>query len=133
MSRPRRSIRPTSRVLRLALLAPDIVEAILDGRQPPELNSPRLMPRKTEALLAAGLSEDAVEKIMGRNLRRGRCQVVGLMAARGRAARRRAGSDCGLDARLLAPGWGGLVAGVAVVGGGHQVPQTRKAWSRAWR
>jgi membrane dipeptidase len=42
----------------------------LEGRFPPELNNPRLMPRKTEALLAAGFSEDAVEKIMGRNLRR---------------------------------------------------------------
>ena len=31
------------RLLRLTLLAPDIVEAILDGRQPPELGLPRLM------------------------------------------------------------------------------------------
>jgi hypothetical protein len=30
-------------LLRLTLLAPDIVEAILDGRQPPELGLPRLM------------------------------------------------------------------------------------------
>ena len=32
-----------SRVLRLTLLAPDIVEAILDGRQPVELTSTRLI------------------------------------------------------------------------------------------
>ena len=31
------------RVLQLTLLAPDIVEAILDGREPPELGSPGLM------------------------------------------------------------------------------------------
>jgi hypothetical protein len=31
------------RALRLTLLAPDIVEAILDGRQPPGLGLPRLM------------------------------------------------------------------------------------------
>jgi hypothetical protein len=30
-------------VLRLTLLAPDIVEAILEGRQPPELGLPRLL------------------------------------------------------------------------------------------
>ena len=32
-----------SRVLRLTLLAPNIVEAILDGRQPEEMTLPRLM------------------------------------------------------------------------------------------
>jgi hypothetical protein len=30
-------------LLRLTLLAPDIVEAILDGRQPPELGLPGLL------------------------------------------------------------------------------------------
>jgi membrane dipeptidase len=42
----------------------------LEGRFPAELNNPRHMARKTEALLAAGFSEDAVERIMGRNLLR---------------------------------------------------------------
>ncbi|MBX9700528.1 MAG: dipeptidase [Acetobacteraceae bacterium] len=42
----------------------------LEGRFPPALNNPRHMARKTEALLAAGFSEDAVAKIMGGNLLR---------------------------------------------------------------
>jgi hypothetical protein len=32
-----------SRVLRLTLLAPDVVEAIMDGRQPERMNLPRLL------------------------------------------------------------------------------------------
>lgn len=39
----------------------------LEKRYPDELNSPRLMSRKTDALLRAGFSESEVEKIMGRN------------------------------------------------------------------
>jgi membrane dipeptidase len=42
----------------------------LEGRFPPELNNPRHMARKTEALLAAGFREAEVEKIMGGNLLR---------------------------------------------------------------
>ena len=42
----------------------------LAGRFPAELNNPRLMVKKTDALLAAGFSEDAVERIMGGNLLR---------------------------------------------------------------
>ena len=48
-------------VLRLTLLAPDIVEAILDGRQTTDLGLPRLMnaapadwPGQRQALLGAG-------------------------------------------------------------------------------
>ncbi|MDB5314922.1 MAG: hypothetical protein JWO26_3978 [Rhodospirillales bacterium] len=32
-----------TRLIRIAWLAPDIIEAILDGRQPPDLNTTRLM------------------------------------------------------------------------------------------
>jgi membrane dipeptidase len=42
----------------------------LAGRFPAELNNPRFMARKTDALLAAGFGEDAVERIMGGNLLR---------------------------------------------------------------
>jgi len=42
----------------------------LAKRYPDELNNPRLMHRKTDALLADGYSEREVEKIMGLNLRR---------------------------------------------------------------
>ena len=42
----------------------------LEKRFPDELNNPRHMARKTEALLAAGFAEDAVAKIMGGNLLR---------------------------------------------------------------
>ncbi len=52
----------------------------------------------------------------------GHCQVVEVMAALGRVARRRAGSGCHLDARLLAPDPEGLVAGATELSGGHQVP-----------
>ena len=48
-------------VLRLTLLAPDIVEAVLDGRQPQELALPRLLqpfsadwPGHRQSLLDAG-------------------------------------------------------------------------------
>ena len=40
---PTSSITPTSRVPRLTLLAPDIVEAILGGRQPAEMTLAVLM------------------------------------------------------------------------------------------
>ena len=39
----------------------------LEKRYPDEVSSPRLMSRKTDALLRAGFSESEVEKIMGRN------------------------------------------------------------------
>ena len=42
----------------------------LEKRFPNALNNPRLMARKTEALLDAGFSEDAVARIMGGNLLR---------------------------------------------------------------
>lgn len=42
----------------------------LERRFPGVLNNPRFMVRKTEALLAAGFAEDAVERIMGGNLLR---------------------------------------------------------------
>lgn len=42
----------------------------LEKRYPDELNNPRFLSRKTDALLKAGYSEGEVEKIMGQNLRR---------------------------------------------------------------
>jgi membrane dipeptidase len=42
----------------------------LEKRYPDELNNPRYLSRKTDALLKAGYTESQVEKIMGRNLRR---------------------------------------------------------------
>jgi len=42
----------------------------LEKRYPDELNNPRFLSRKTEALLKAGYSEGEVEKIMGLNFRR---------------------------------------------------------------
>ena len=38
-----------ARILRLSLLAPDIVEAIVDGRQPPHITVPTLMQRFPQA------------------------------------------------------------------------------------
>ena len=49
----------------------------LEGRFPATLNNPRLMARKTDALLAAGFSEDAVERIMGGNLLRVLAEIWG--------------------------------------------------------
>jgi len=40
-----------TRVMRLAFLAPEITEAILDGRQPPNLNTERLVRRSRLPLL----------------------------------------------------------------------------------
>ncbi len=51
-----------SRILRLTLLAPDIVDAILDGRQPPALTMARLMkpfPAAWEDQRARFMSPDA--------------------------------------------------------------------------
>ena len=42
----------------------------LEKRYPDELNNPRLLSRKTDALLRAGYKEGEVEKIMGLNFRR---------------------------------------------------------------
>lgn len=42
----------------------------LDKRYPDELNNPRFLSRKTDALLRAGYKESEVEKIMGLNFRR---------------------------------------------------------------
>jgi len=42
----------------------------LEKRYPDELNNPRFLSRKTEALLKAGYSEGEIEKIMGLNFRR---------------------------------------------------------------
>lgn len=53
----------------------------LAKRYPDELNNPRLMHRKTDALLAAGYSESDVEKIMGLNLRRVLGEIWGAGAA----------------------------------------------------
>ena len=45
-----------SRVLRLTLLAPDIVEAIMDGRQPEGMTLPRLMEGVWVAVTPCGSS-----------------------------------------------------------------------------
>jgi membrane dipeptidase len=42
----------------------------LEKRYPDELNNPRFLSRKTDALLKAGYTEGQVEKIMGQNFRR---------------------------------------------------------------
>jgi membrane dipeptidase len=42
----------------------------LEKRYPDELNNPRFLARKTDALLKAGYKESEVERIMGANLRR---------------------------------------------------------------
>ena len=65
-------------LLRLTLLAPDIVEAILDGRQPPELGLPRLLEPfpagwvKQQDALGAGLRRVASWSRSGRGRRASR-------------------------------------------------------------
>jgi hypothetical protein len=65
------------RVLQLTLLAPDIVEGILDGREPPELGLPGLMEplpaewsEQGQALLT---TRPAVRRVHDRRPAGGRC------------------------------------------------------------